>query len=164
MTGQGPFAALTFIAGPALLTNASTVLLLGTINRYARALDRARSLADRLLGTSDGADGSHRQFLLAQLDAAQKRVLIIVCSLTAFYVAIGAFALGTLSFLVGETVPVPTAGIQLALGLMLGTTMLGAACLICGTALLAWESRISFRILRLEAEYVRRLPAPPTKP
>jgi hypothetical protein len=31
---QNPFAALTFVAAPPLLTNASSVLALGTINRW----------------------------------------------------------------------------------------------------------------------------------
>ena len=43
-----PFAALTFIAAPALLTNASSLLLMGTTNRLARAVDRVRALASHL--------------------------------------------------------------------------------------------------------------------
>ena len=43
-----PFAALSFIAAPAILTNASTVLALSTSNRFMRASDRMRVLADRL--------------------------------------------------------------------------------------------------------------------
>ena len=35
-----PFAVLTFIAAPAILTNASSVMALGTSNRFARAIDR----------------------------------------------------------------------------------------------------------------------------
>jgi len=37
-SGASPFAALTFIAAPALLTNASSLLMLGTSNRLARAV------------------------------------------------------------------------------------------------------------------------------
>ena len=41
---QSPFAALTFIAAPALLTNASSVLALSTINRMLRTRDRMHEL------------------------------------------------------------------------------------------------------------------------
>jgi hypothetical protein len=41
-----PFAILTFISAPAVLTNASCVLLFGTGNRYGRAVDRVHELSD----------------------------------------------------------------------------------------------------------------------
>jgi len=41
---QNPFAALTFVAAPALLTNASSVLALGTINRMLRTRERMHEL------------------------------------------------------------------------------------------------------------------------
>ena len=41
---QNPFAALTLVAAPALLTNASSVLALGTINRMLRTRDRMHEL------------------------------------------------------------------------------------------------------------------------
>jgi hypothetical protein len=41
-----PFAILTFISAPAVLTNASCVLLFGTGNRYGRAIDRMHELSD----------------------------------------------------------------------------------------------------------------------
>ena len=40
-----PFAALTLISAPAVLTNASCVLLFGTGNRYGRAIDRVHQLS-----------------------------------------------------------------------------------------------------------------------
>ena len=41
---NNPFGILTFIVAPAILTNASSIMALGTSNRFARAIDRARSL------------------------------------------------------------------------------------------------------------------------
>ena len=43
-----PYAALTLIVAPAILTNASSVLALGTSNRFARAVDRQWQLSDLL--------------------------------------------------------------------------------------------------------------------
>jgi len=37
---DNPFASLSLIAAPAVLTNASSVLALGTSNRFARAIER----------------------------------------------------------------------------------------------------------------------------
>src|SRR6266567_3733024 len=48
-TGAGnPFAVLTAIVAPAILTNASSVLALGTSNRLARVVDRTRIVAAQL--------------------------------------------------------------------------------------------------------------------
>jgi hypothetical protein len=156
---ENPFAVLSFIAGPALLTNASSVLLLGTINRHGRALDRVRSLAAMLSNPDGNPDREHEPLFLEQLRAAERRVLIIVRSLTLFYVAVGSFGLGTLSFLVGDVILSPFGWAGAASIVMVTTTMIGALCLIGGTALLAWESRLSYRILRREAEFARYLTA-----
>jgi hypothetical protein len=150
-----PFAALSFIAGPALLTNASSLLLLGTINRYARALDRARALAQQLSGGA-AVDAGERAFLSRQLRTAERRVLLIVRSLTVFYAAIGAFGLGTLTYLVGATLLAGTGGERVASAIMLGASTLGVLCLISGAAALVWESRLSYRILVDEAELALR--------
>jgi hypothetical protein len=52
-----PFAALTAVAGPAVLTNACSVLALGTSNRLARVVDRTRvvtrQLAEQKPGTKE---------------------------------------------------------------------------------------------------------------
>jgi hypothetical protein len=161
MPEHSPFAVLSFIAGPALLTNATTVLLLGTINRYARALDRTRDLAAQLAAMAVGAAG--REALVRQLDAVQRRVLYIVRSLTMFYLAVGCFGLGTLSFLLGTSVLERIGGVQAATIAMFATTTIGVAALILGTIALAWESSLSYRLLREEAAAVRasRSPAPP---
>ncbi len=52
---DNPFAALTIVVAPAVLTNASSVLCLGTGNRIARVVDRTRVLNAELatLGTDD---------------------------------------------------------------------------------------------------------------
>ncbi len=43
-----PFAVLTLISAPAVLTNASCVLLFGTGNRYGRAIDRVHQLSEMI--------------------------------------------------------------------------------------------------------------------
>src|SRR5260370_8942078 len=89
MPPDNPFASLSFIAGPALLTNASTLMLMGTINRYGRALDRARELARSM--DAKPLDKEMRVLPSRQLDAAHRRVLFIVRGFIAFYTPVGAF-------------------------------------------------------------------------
>ena len=48
MADANPFAALSLIVAPAILTNASSILAMSTSNRLARAADRARELAKQL--------------------------------------------------------------------------------------------------------------------
>ena len=153
MLDDSPFAALSYIAGPALMTNATSLLLLSTTNRYARALDRARLLAARIAGQDQGADPAEGAFLLRQLHIAERRVLIVARSLTLLYAAIGAFALGVLSFMFGGTLLRGLGAEGIASAIMIGSTTIGFVCVMVGSGQLVVESRLSFRILREEAEF-----------
>jgi hypothetical protein len=44
MLSNDPFIVLSYVSGPAILTNAAALLLLNTSNRFARAIDRSRWL------------------------------------------------------------------------------------------------------------------------
>jgi hypothetical protein len=44
LTGADPFSILTIVVAPAVLTNASSVLALGTNNRLARVADRTHAV------------------------------------------------------------------------------------------------------------------------
>jgi len=79
-----PFAILTFISAPAVLTNASCVLLFGTGNRYGRAIDRVHELAD-IVEARANLDESELRLRIRQLSAAETRTLLIVRALTCFY-------------------------------------------------------------------------------
>ena len=154
--GTNPFAALTFIAAPALLTNASSLLLLGTSNRLARAVDRVRVLASHLEHHSD--TGSQlAQLELRQLQPAERRVLIIVRAMTAFYVAVASFAFGTMMALLGATgVTQEIAAVaSWAMTATVAACIVGVAAIMTGSLLLVFETRLTFRILRVEADLVR---------
>ena len=53
--GSNPFAVLTAIVAPAILTNASSILALGTSNRLGRVVDRTRVVAGELDGFEPGS-------------------------------------------------------------------------------------------------------------
>src|SRR5262245_27443382 len=90
-----PLSILTFIVAPAILTNASSVMSLGTSNRFARAIDRARALSAELEGMTEGADPNWSR-RVRQLGYSKRRALLLVRALTAFYVSVGAFAAAAL--------------------------------------------------------------------
>lgn len=155
-TDASPFAALTFIAAPALLTNASSLLMLGTSNRLARAVDRVRALAGHLDQHTD-TQSRVAQLELRQMQSAEKRVLMIVRALTAFYLAIASFALATLVALIGATLVTPlyTDTLWLVMRLTILSCLVGVASIMWGSLSLVFESRLTFRILRAEADLVR---------
>ena len=67
---QSPFAVLTFIAAPALLTNSSSVLALSTINRMLRTRDRMREL---FVQSEKGMlPESEKEWLMSQVDRVEK--------------------------------------------------------------------------------------------
>src|SRR4051812_22799034 len=95
-----PFAVLTFIVAPAILTNASSVMAMSTSTRFARSVDRARAVAKELQEGPD-ADDELARFRLRQLDFANRRARLLVRALSAFYLSLGAFAAASLTSLLG---------------------------------------------------------------
>jgi hypothetical protein len=159
-----PFGLLTFIVAPAILTNASSVLSLGTANRFARAIDRARALSSMLEGGEGKAPTPLAAFRARQLRFAERRALLLVRALTAFYVSVGAFGAASLVSLLGAIVTsmLPAAMRYSVFGLALGAGVLGVAGLVTGSALLVIETRMALRILGEETDLlVRRLPVDP---
>ena len=88
------------MAAPAVLCNASAVLALGASNRFARAVDRARSLAALLekRGTLQSEEGSIR---LRQFKRTHLRTLLLLRALSAFYLSLGSLAAATVVALIG---------------------------------------------------------------
>src|SRR5215471_11126365 len=96
---QSPFAALTFVVAPALLTNASSVLAMSTINRMLRTRDRMREL---FVKSEAGGQSQEQAALLdSQVDRVESQAVLLLHALRAIYVALGAFAAATLVTLLG---------------------------------------------------------------
>lgn len=154
--GTNPFAVLTFIAAPAILTNASSVMALGTSNRFARAIDRARSLAGFLEGSS-GSSEEETQLRCRQLASANRRALLLVRALTAFYLSLGAFAAASFTSLLGAVLVIigHDLGRQAAMVIALICGVVGVAGLMGGSVLLVWETRLALSILADETSYVQ---------
>src|SRR5437764_6745048 len=95
---QNPFAALSLIAAPAILTNASSVLALSTSNRFLRAGERMRAVASELHKQMPGEEHS---MLLNQANRIERQALLLLTALRGAYVALGSFSAASLISLVG---------------------------------------------------------------
>src|SRR5260370_5578577 len=91
---ENPFAVLTRIAAPAVFTNASSVLALGTGNRLARVVDRTRVLA-RELHSAAGRDQT-TELWVSHLGRLQKRGALLVRAMSFFYGSISSLASASL--------------------------------------------------------------------
>src|SRR4029077_15525798 len=152
-----PFGILMFIVAPAILTNASSAMALSTSNRFARALDRARALSSQVEGRENDPDPDVA-LEIRQLWSAERRVLLLVRALTAFYLSVGAFAAASLVSLLGAVFFVAQQELlrEVALGVGLGAGVVGVVGLVGGAGLLVWETRMALRILAEETEYLQR--------
>lgn len=149
-----PFAVLTFIVAPALLTNASTVLALSTINRMLRTRERMQELF--ALSEKGGLPADESARLVAQVDRVEKQALLLLGALHAIYIAIGSFASATLVTLLGATVAsqaVIRSQFVAAGGLTLG--FMGVSGLVFGTICLFRATRLSVFSIRDEASLIR---------
>jgi hypothetical protein len=142
---SNPLALISYVGGPALLSNATALFILSTSNRFARSLDRARTLAEQ---PGESAEAQE------ELRDAHRRVRLIVRALTNFYFAAAVFALGTLAAIAGAAL----AEIQNApmLSVIVGGAgvigILGFVAFTVGAICLVIEARITERMFAREAK------------
>lgn len=157
-----PFAALSLIVAPAVLTNASSVLIMSTSNRLARATDRAREYTARLERPGEASAPAAAQEV-RELDAAMRRALMLIAALRFFYGALGGFASATLLSLVGAVLAsTPYAGATRTLEVVaLSAGLLAVGGLVAGALILVRETRVAVDVLRERAAHLRaRIPTP----
>src|SRR5512146_3248240 len=149
---ENPFAILTAIVAPAVLTNACSVLALGTSNRVARVVDRTRA------GTAElgraGEDEWIRKHLEHQLQVLRVRARHLVSALGLAYFAMGGFASSTLVAVIGGALGyfgiAPGYRVAAVAGLVIGVVAVTALSIAC--ALMVRETRMAIANLAEEAE------------
>jgi hypothetical protein len=157
MPETNPFAVMSLIVAPAILTNACSVLAMSTGNRLARAVDRARELSKQLEAVHSGPPTPQTLRGLEELAASEVRALLLLRALRSMYAALGGFALAALVSLLGAALA-PLDYFQTVQVLLLGAVGAGlvAVCaLIHGASLLVAETRIAVQMLRDRAEQLR---------
>ena len=161
---SNPFAALSLIVAPAILTNACSVLILSTSNRFARAVDRARQLAQEI-EASDDLTGSVASRRLRELTTTETRSLLVLRAMRSCYVALSGFALAALVSLLGAVLL--HAGSPLVVGwletLALGAGGVAVAALIHASVLLVRDTQLAVGVLQERAAGLRSGPARATR-
>jgi hypothetical protein len=152
---DSPFVIFSFLAAPAILTNASTVLALGTSNRLARAADRARLLSNSLLGSKNPADPA-TALQLKDFHHAIVRARMLVRALRFFYLAAGSFAGATCVSLLGAAFAYLDLGPPATVGQILAvvTAVVGVGAIVSGASILVAETRVAIRVLDDEQEAI----------
>ena len=152
---ENPFAVLTAVVAPAILTNACSVLSLGTGNRIARVVDRTRVLTAELADHQPASDGYRHR--VSQLEQLQVRAHLLLRALRLFYASLGAFAAAALISVVGSALAAFEQRLAFqgaaAAGLMIGGV--GVIGLVAGCILMVNETRLAVQTLAEEAEVAR---------
>jgi len=155
LTANNPFALLTFIAAPALLTNATSVFALSTANRFLRAGERLRTVAEELEKATEPED---RAWRLVHMNRIERQAVLLLQALRWVYVAMGSFVSGSLIAIFGGAVASqnwhPADTVLMALGLLVG--VLGASSVVLGCTLLFRATRLSMQNISEEATVMRK--------
>jgi uncharacterized MAPEG superfamily protein len=150
--GNNPFAVLTAIVAPAILTNAWPVLSLGTANRLARVVDRTRIVAAEIKSQEHGE--RDRQGWVAQLQHLQHRAQLLLSALQSFYAALGAFAAAALISVLGGVAAYyqQKEAFRLAAIAAIAAGSFAVVALVRGSVIVVRETRIAVRNLAEEAK------------
>ena len=148
-----PFAALSLIVAPAILTNACSVLIMSTSNRVARAVDLSREVGRELDTLAGGVTSAESDRWLEEMSAAHTRSVLLVRALRALYTALGGFSAATLLALLGvvfaSQLPEPSRRLPEALAVLAG--VIGVGGIVWAAVLLLSETRIA--VVALESRF-----------
>ena len=151
---NNPFAVLTTVVAPAVLTNACSVLCLGTSNRIARVVDQSRVAAAALRALAPHSPERGRwekQFAVLRVRARR-----LLWALRLFYAALGAFATAALIAVIGSAIAAFSFGYGFravaAIGLLVGAAGVGG--LTVGCALMVGEVRLALNQTSEEADAI----------
>src|ERR1700753_3514675 len=140
-----PFSILTVVVAPAVLTNASSVLALGTNNRLARVADRTHALTARLANLESSA---------RELAALQTRAQLLLRALRYFYLGLGLFAGSALISIAGSIVVYygwPSA-FRIAAGIGVACGASAVMALVCGCVMMIRETQLAVKGLAYDAK------------
>ena len=148
-----PFALLSLIAAPAVLTNAASVLALSTSNRFLRASERLRSLVGKYEETMHV---EARDLLLKQLRRVEKQASMLLNGLRSAYVAIGSFVSASLISILGAGVAASQyhAAFHYFAALALGVGCVGAGGMVWASVNLLGATRLAMLNMSDEAELI----------
>lgn len=153
---QSPFAVLTFIVAPALLTNATSMLAQSTINRLLRTRER---MAQFLAKSEKGVESDEAAaMLLEHVDRAEAQATLLMRALFSIYLALAGFAGATFVTLLGVVLASFQQGFWLKalVWIGLGLGFVGFGGLIWGSACLFRATALSLVNIHQEAGMIRK--------
>ena len=152
---QNPFALLSLIAAPAVLTNSASVLVMSTTNRFLRASERMRALSVRV--EEKKLTPGLRALVRKQVDRTERQAVLLLSALRAAYTAIGAFASASLISILGAGLASTAlnVGFHAMAALALGVGVVGASALVVACARLLAATRLSMLNMSEEAALIR---------
>lgn len=150
---DNPFAVLTFIVAPAILTNATSVLAMSTINRMLRTRDRMHQLY------AESLKESHRNtpVFLEQVSRVERQGVLLLGAMRWIYVSLGAFAAASLVTLLGAVTGQSSGPSfkHIVIGAALVLGFAGVSGLIGGCVNLFRATQLSLVNIRQEARLIR---------
>jgi hypothetical protein len=154
---NNPFGLLTFLVAPAVLTNASAIMLLSTSNRFGLAIDRVKAIVSELENRHSEL-GGEATLRLEHLKLAERRVLLLVRALTFLYFTVGSFVTASLVSLLGAAMfAAHQEGLrQVALIASACAGLMGFAGLVSACVILIRESRLALYLLTAETTFKAR--------
>src|SRR5277367_5299267 len=152
LASADPFSILTIVVAPAVLTNASSVLALGTNNRLARVADRTHAVTAQLAKLEPGAPD--REIWASQLPDLQTRAQLLLGALRCFYLGLGLFASSALISIAGSIVVYygRPAAFEIAAGIGVVCGASAVLALVSGSVLMIRETRLAVKGLAYEAK------------
>ena len=153
---DNPFAILTAIVAPAVLTNACSVLALGTSNRIARVVDRTRVVNAELAALSAGSPVLDD--LNGQYERLRLRAQLLLRALRIIYAGLGGFAASALISVVGAVITYTASQLTfwIAGGLALAVGIFAVGALVSGCTLMVRETRLALLSLSEEEALARK--------
>ena len=146
-----PFVVLSYVGGPAILTNAASLLLMSTSNRFARAVDRSRELMKRM---SQPKPGMEKTSDYAEMFIVRRRLHQIATALSGLYLAVAMFGLATLLSVAGAVLAEIVGG-PISNGVIIAAMSSGivgfVGFVVAGIILVA-ESRLALKSLVSESD------------
>ena len=152
---QNPFALLSLIAAPAVFTNAASLLVMSTSNRFLRASERMRALAVRV--EEKKLTPGLQVLVRAQVDRTERQAVLLLGALHACYVAIGSFASASLISILGAGLASTALAFwfHLLAGVALVVGVIGAAAMVTACVRLLAATRLSMLNMSEEAALIR---------
>jgi len=158
---DNPFAALTVIVAPAVLTNATSILTFVTSNRYIVLLDRWRVVAQDIQSLPE--DAPDRVIRVNHVDRLEKRAQMLLRALRGLFLTIGLFAMSALVALVGSSLALRQVGVATLTDVALALGIGAVISLVYALWQLAYEATLSSTHVRDEALILKvRSENPPT--